>query len=337
MPIANAGGNTLRAKLDLFWKSREWWKALKALLAEVDAVHIRCPNNISILGLLALVRSSCYRQAVYTGNWNGYDREPITYRWQRWFLRNLFSGPVAVYGDNEGQAENIISSFSPSFRAKDWEAEKDCIAKKIRSLQLSAPSARTVKLVSVGALNKNKNQQLAIRAVKTLKEMGLQAELSILGEGEMRGYLSELIDSLGLKEQVHLKGKTPHQQVRQYYRESDFVIQPSLTEGFSKVPVEALFHGAIPLLSDLSVNAQIVGRAERGRCFPQGDASAIAAQIFELASNPAEMTRLINSGREYARQLTLEAWREHIRASLEKHWRVHLSADNTASQSFSAS
>jgi glycosyltransferase involved in cell wall biosynthesis len=320
LPIVNAGGNTIRAKLNLVFALRDWWVALNELLKRVDAVHIRCPNNISILGLLALARSSRLRQAVYTGNWSGYQNEPLTYRLQRLVLKRYFRGPVAVYGEWPNQPPHIVPSFSPSFSLLDWQQEGAAIVRKISCLQSLSPSSRALKLVSVGALNSNKNQQLAIHAVKILHDRLIPAELYLLGDGENRQNLEELSRSMGLNEIVHFCGRVSHDSVREFYREADFVIQPSLTEGFSKVPMEAFVHGAIPLLSNVSVNPQIVGERDRGRYFPIDDAVTLAKQIEELAQQPREMVRLIKNGRDYSRILTLEAWRDHIRQMLRTHW-----------------
>jgi glycosyltransferase involved in cell wall biosynthesis len=294
------------------------------LLKRVDAVHIRCPNNISILGLLALARSTRLRQAVYTGNWQGYEKEPLTYRLQRWVLKRYFHGPVAVYGEWPNQPPHIVPSFSPSFSLKDWEQEEEVVARKIAHLQSASPSSRPLKLISVGALNKNKNQQLAVHAVKILHDRLIRVQLDLLGDGENRSYLEQLSQSMGLDEVVHFCGRVSHDSVREFYREADFVVQPSLTEGFSKVPIEALLHGAIPVLSDVSVNPQIVGGGDRGRNFANGDAAALAVQIEELAQRPSEMIRLIKNGRYYSRILTLEAWQEHIRQMLTYYWATEL-------------
>jgi glycosyltransferase involved in cell wall biosynthesis len=84
--------------------------------------------------------------------------------------------------------------------------------------------------------------------------------------------------------------------------------------------MEAFVHGAIPLLSDVSVNPQIVGESDRGRYFPTDNAAALAQHMAELAQQPNEMARLIENGRDYSRILTLEAWRDHIRQMLRTHW-----------------
>ena len=159
-----------------------------------------------------------------------------------------------------------------------------------------------------------------------LNGMGVRSELHVLGDGPTRESLRALAASLGVAGQVHFNGHTPHERVRAFYRESDFVVQPSFTEGFSKVPAEALFHGAIPLLSDLPVNLQIIGRGARGRSFRPTDAETIAAHVAELARDPSEMARLIERGREYSLTLTLDAWREHVKDMLERHWGVRLAS-----------
>lgn len=324
LPIANAGGNTVRAKLELALKLKSWWTTIQQLLDQVDAVHIRCPNNISILGLLALEHTNCLRQALYTGSWHGYPGEPMTYRWQRWFLRHRFKGPVAVYGEWPNQPSHIRPSFSPSYHVQDWQQEQDRVAQKMGQLSRMDKLPQPLQLLTVGSLSRNKNQQLVIRAVKQLQIKGVQAELHILGGGTMRDTLSQLAHNLGIAEQIHFHGVTPHSQVRQFYRDADFVIQAPFAEGYGKVPIEAFFHGVIPILSDVGVSSHLVGQTERGRCFPQGEVEKIVQYIMELANSPGGMARLIQNGREYARSLTLEAWQDHIKQMLEESWSVKL-------------
>jgi glycosyltransferase involved in cell wall biosynthesis len=231
---------------------------------------------------------------------------------------------VAVYGEWPGQPAHIVPTFSPSYSDADWEMESDGVMAKIQKLQQSDNVQQPVKLISVGALNKNKNHQLIVHAVKQLADRNIDAHLTLLGEGPERNALTHLIESLGLGQQVHLNGNTSQADVRGFYRDADFVVQPSLTEGFSKVPLEACFHGAIPLLSDINLNPQVVGGTDRGRCYPVDDASLLARHIAELSHDSAEMVRLIKNCRDYAHDHTLESWRQHIKQMLERHWQIRL-------------
>lgn len=328
LPVSQAGGNTLRAKLHLGQQMSGWWRTLKTLLAQVDAVHIRCPNNISILGLLALQRTNHPRQAVYTGTWPGYAGEPLTYRWQRWFLRRFFRGPVAVYGDWPGQPAHIIPSFSPTYAQSDWEQETARVRTKIAYLERATTSSESIQLITVGSLYENKNQQMVIRLVAALREVGVQAVLHILGEGVARPQLETLTQTLGLTGQVCFHGYVPTDKVREFYRQADFVVQAPRAEGFGKVPIEAFFHGTIPLLSDVNLSQQIVGQGTRGRCFPLGDVDFLRQELLTLWRQPATMAEMIHQGRTYAASLTLEAWQDHLARMLTQFWNVRLKVNS---------
>jgi len=322
LPIKNAGGNTNIAKFDLIIKSFGWWKAIIKLVHQVDAVHIRCPNNISILGLFALQFSNLPRQAVYTGSWKG--DAPITYRFQRTFLKRCFDGPVAVYGEWPDQPDHIIPSFSPSYYQKDWEMESEQVAERLQILENSERLPQPVRLMTVGSLNKNKNQSLVIDALKLLVDLGIECHLDILGDGSERESLEHRVKQLGLETRVFFHGYVSHQIVRNYFRQADFIVQAPYSEGFGKVPIESFFHGVVPILSDVDVSFQILGNGLRGRCFPQNDVETIAGQIIELSSQPGEMASMIKAGRKFAKGFTLEAWQRHIHAMLKAFWEIDI-------------
>lgn len=322
LPITNAGGNTLLDKLFLVQQTMSWWRTLKKLIKEVDAIHIRCPNNISILGLLAIQNAHILRQAVYTGTWQGYAGEPITYAWQRLFLRRFFEGPVAVYGDWPNQPHHIVPSFSPSYSQTVWESEKHHVSNRIRCLSDRIVLPEPVRLLTVGSLNHNKNQRLVIRVAQILRQAGIQIKLDLLGDGDQFLMLEQLVKDLKLGGVIKLHGQVSQDVAREFYRQADFVVQASYAEGFGKVPIEAFFHGAIPILSDVGMSIQIVGGNQRGRVFPTDDANSAVQEIMALIRHPDEMIRLIRNGRVYAKTQTLEAWQEHIHDMLRDHWKA---------------
>lgn len=320
LPVSVAGGQGVKAKWHLLQQMKDWWRTIQQLLAEVDALHIRCPNNISILGLLALQRSHHLRQAVYTGTWPGYPGEPLTYRWQRWFLRRYFRGPVAVYGEWPGQPEHIVPSFTPTYAQTDWGMETERVTAKIAYLETLTCLPQPLQLVTVGALSENKNQQMVIRLVAALKQDGVEAVLHLLGEGASRTHLEALTQELGVTGQVHFHGYTPAPQVREFYRQADFVVQAPRAEGFGKVPVEAFFHGVIPLLSDVNLSQQLVGQGSRGRCFPLDDLDFLRQELLTLSHQPITMAEMIPQGRAYAATQTLESWQKHLEMMFSRFW-----------------
>lgn len=329
LPISLAGGDSARAKLHLLAQIFRWIFTLNRLFNTVDAVHIRCPNNISVIGLLLLQLRRLPRQAVYTGSWRDFPNEPFFYRWQRLFLRAHFAGPVAIYGEDAAGGAHLVSSFSPTYGDDVWHEESENVARRLEKLREYSQWPRPLKLVSVGALSANKNQQLVIQAVRKLEENGVESTLHILGDGTQRVELEALAASLGVTGKVIFHGRTAQDEVRRFYRESDFVVQAPRQEGYGKVPIEAFFHGCIPILSDVDLTRDILGASgessgERGRYFPLEDCDALVQRLRELADAPPEMARLIENGRAYAREHTLEAWREQLRHMLSRFWNVSL-------------
>jgi glycosyltransferase involved in cell wall biosynthesis len=57
-----------------------------------------------------------------------------------------------------------------------------------------------------------------------------------------------------LQEDVLFLGNIKQEQLREYYRKADLIIQAPIHEGFGKVPIEGFFHGVVPVLSDVNLS-----------------------------------------------------------------------------------
>lgn len=320
LPTRAAGGTTLRAKVHLAAALPEWWTAIGRLLRSVDAVHVRCPNNISIIGLMRLMNVRLPAQAVYTGNWEKYRGEPITYAAQRLWLRHVFSGPVAAY-TTSATDDHVYPSFSPAFDEAQWKEEAGHIAARLKRIE-NGCLRREIKLISVGALDRNKNHTCAIDVVRLLMARGLFPQLRLVGEGPELQRLQNYAAVTGVASQVHFIGGISRPRLVQHYRWADVLIQASHSEGFSKVVAEAMLHGNVPVISHLPLNVHLVD-SERGFTFDPADASGAAQAIAALAESPPEpVCRIIENVRRFCRDLTLECWKEHVRGMIAQRWNL---------------
>ncbi|MBQ7976535.1 MAG: glycosyltransferase [Clostridia bacterium] len=96
---------------------------------------------------------------------------------------------------------------------------------------------KALKILSVGRLNNQKGFDIAIKAAKILKEKGLDFLWYILGEGELRADLTNLIDENNLNDNVKLVGIKPNPYP--YIKACDIFVQSSRFEGKSIVLDEA--------------------------------------------------------------------------------------------------
>lgn len=75
-------------------------------------------------------------------------------------------------------------------------------------------SKTDLKLITVGRLNKMKGQVFCVEAVNKLIKKGINVTLTIIGEGEERKELENLIEKHQLGNYVFLKGSKSHQEIR---------------------------------------------------------------------------------------------------------------------------
>jgi len=66
--------------------------------------------------------------------------------------------------------------------------------------------------------------------------------------------------------------------------------------------------GAVPVVSDVGINSEILGHGERGRVFPFDDHTKLAQHLADLSRAPRQLARLARAGREYTRTVTLDAF-----------------------------
>jgi glycosyltransferase involved in cell wall biosynthesis len=135
-------------------------------------------------------------------------------------------------------------------------------------------------VISVGRLTKAKDFPTLISAL-ALVQKKLSARLIILGEGEERRELEDLVCRLRLESVVEMPGfvDNPHKYVR---RASVFVLS-SRWEGLPNALIEALVLGTPVVSTDCpSGPAEILQAGTWGRLVPVGDRSAMAEAIRDV-------------------------------------------------------
>lgn len=112
-------------------------------------------------------------------------------------------------------------------------------------------SLSSVIILSVGRLEKQKNFESLIRAMKDLK-----AKLYIVGQGELRKKLLHLAKKN--KVSVKIIGPIPHNQMPKYYHKADMFVSSSLIEGHPKALLEAMSVGLPIVATSVEGNRELI-------------------------------------------------------------------------------
>lgn len=118
------------------------------------------------------------------------------------------------------------------------------------------------RILTVGRLTAQKAYEVAIDAMKLLKDRGVEARWYILGEGELRKKLQKQIDKLGLTDDFLLLGAVTNPYP--YYAQCDLYVHATRFEGKSIAIQEAQILGCTILVSDCSGNREQVEKGVDG-------------------------------------------------------------------------
>lgn len=113
-----------------------------------------------------------------------------------------------------------------------------------------------IRLLTVGRLTAQKAYEVAVDAMKLLKDAGADVRWYVLGEGEERSRLEERIAGYGLQEDFLLLGakENPYP----YFAQTDIYVHATRFEGKSIAIQEAQVLGCALLVSDCSGNREQV-------------------------------------------------------------------------------
>jgi glycosyltransferase involved in cell wall biosynthesis len=308
IPVKNVGGDKILDKIKLIFNILNWFIAFKKLNNKCTIVYQRFPNNLNIPGFFYFHFTKKPVFATFTGTWDYYSNEPFTYRFQKKLLQQYFRGPVWAYLSEPSNSKRILNGFSPSYSSKVWNNLSDSISLKINQLQEISTNIFCIKIITVGALVANKNQQFILDTCLLLFENQIPFNLIIVGDGNLKNDYQEFINNNNLQNCICLAGKKTAEELSYIYKQQHIVVQAPIQEGFGKVPIEGFFHGVVPVISEVPVANAMINNGKRGYIFQQNNKQQLFEIIKSIQQNPKHLIEKIKEGRQYASTQTLESW-----------------------------
>lgn len=197
-------------------------------------------------------------------------------------------------------ARNCAAHFVP-LPAK----EKRVILNAIIPLNesLSRPVAAPQKIVMFGSINRNKGQDLLIRAFARLElkdaELAIYGTVGLSAHGYVRG-LKKFVEENGLSGRVFFPG--PTNDAEGVLREATLLVHSSLSECLSISVLEAMAHGVPVIANNIPGMNEVISDGVDGFLVETGNIEMMAQRIALLLGDPILREQMGEAGRRTVRE-----------------------------------
>ena len=147
---------------------------------------------------------------------------------------------------------------------------------------------KTAPVLFVGSLIELKGVRELIEAWAEVRRQRPEAELLLVGDGELKPELIRAAAARKIENSVHFAGAVPHDELPGIYAGSAVFVLPSRSEGFSLVVYEALSCGVPAVVSRLPV---FESRPDAERLFTfceAGDPAGLAEALLKKLASPGK-------------------------------------------------
>jgi glycosyltransferase involved in cell wall biosynthesis len=154
-------------------------------------------------------------------------------------------------------------------------------------------------ILTVGRVVPVKGQTLLVESVAELARRGLDARLTIVGDGPQLPELRALAERLGVSDRVAFAGAVGQDEIRAYYAAADVFALPSFAEGLPVVLIEAMAMGLPVVASRITGIPELVEEGVSGLLVVPGSGSDLTDSLARLMGETAEERRAMGrAGRE---------------------------------------
>jgi glycosyltransferase involved in cell wall biosynthesis len=164
------------------------------------------------------------------------------------------------------------------------------------------------RLLTVARLVPKKGLPTVYRALREVKDRGMRFRHDLIGDGEDRDSILELIRELGLENDCRWLGTLPHEKVLDRYRQADlFVLGCEIApsgdrDGIPNVLIEAMAMGAPAVATRVSALPELIRDGETGLLVSPRQPDALADAMVRLLTDAGLRERMIPAAREFVKR-----------------------------------
>jgi len=160
-----------------------------------------------------------------------------------------------------------------------------------------AAAGEPVQLLCVGRMVREKAQDVLLEAFAKLVHRGVNARLTLVGDGPYMKQFRQLVAELELDDCVTFTGALNQPQTFAQMRQADIFVLPSFAEGIPVALMEAMAMEVPCISTAITGIPELIRSGTDGVLVQPGDVDALAEAMHALILNPELRSRLGRAGR----------------------------------------
>jgi glycosyltransferase involved in cell wall biosynthesis len=238
-------------------------------------------------------------------------------------LNIVTTGHLAGWMENRGAEGARIKVMHTGVRVSRTD-QPDEVRKSVR-LELNIPEDMPV-IVFVGRICEQKRPALLADILRAARDQGLIFRALIIGDGDLKAQLQDLLGKHHLADNVRMLDSVPHQRWLDILAVSDIFLMPSQYEGISIALLESIAAGVVPVVAKVGGHDEIV-TPDAGVLIPHGENELIdyVNAIRRLLSNSSELKQMSKQCETLAAsKLSWQGMIDHFIALLDEAHRLRI-------------
>jgi glycosyltransferase involved in cell wall biosynthesis len=162
-----------------------------------------------------------------------------------------------------------------------------------------SPIPDTPNLVCVGRLCEQKGQLLLVEAVRRLVSQGIDCRLTLVGDGELRAPIEQLIQKHNLQHNIILTGNATGDEVQKCILNARAFVLPSFAEGLPVAIMEAFALGRPVVSTYIAGIPELVKPGINGWLVPAGSIEDLVVALRQvLGASVEQLEQMGQAGAE---------------------------------------
>jgi glycosyltransferase involved in cell wall biosynthesis len=150
----------------------------------------------------------------------------------------------------------------------------------------SSTKNKTVHVLTIGKLSKNKGTFDILRAIPRIVEDYRNICIHFIGHGD-RDRIRQYVDAPEILDYCDFTGPIDDEEKKHWLRNSDIFVLPSYAEGHPAVILEAMAVGLPVIATRVGAIPEVIVEGENGFTIEVGDVDALADRVIRLAGDRA--------------------------------------------------